>query len=144
LLLTLATHANAGDPQLNSLAPYGIQRGTEAKLTLSGTGMATVQEILFYTPGFTVKSLEAPKDDTLNAVIVVAPECELGIHAFRLRATGGVSNLRTFTVGNLPEVAEVEPNSVFNQAQAIPLNVTVSGVVQTEDIDNYAVQLKKG
>src|SRR5262249_10199286 len=90
LLLSLASGASANDPQINSLAPYGVQRATEAKLTLTGTGMATVQEILFYTPGFTVKSLEAPKDDTLNAVIVVAPECELGIHAIRLRSSGGV------------------------------------------------------
>ena len=77
-------------------------------------------------------------------MIVVAPDCQLGIHALRIRSLGGVSNLRTFTVGNLPEVAEVEPNTNFKQAQAIPLNVTVSGVVQSEDIDHFAVELKRG
>jgi pre-peptidase len=144
LLTGLTAAVQAGDPQINSLAPYGIQRGTEATLTLSGTGLATVKEFLFYTPGLTVKNIEASKDDALKAVIAVAPDCQLGIHAIRIRSTGGVSNLRTFTVGNLPEVAEVEPNTNFNQPQAIPLNVTVSGVVQTEDIDHYAVELKKG
>jgi pre-peptidase len=142
--LLLAPTAHAGDPQINGLAPYGIQRGTEVTLTLTGTGMSAVKEFLFYTPGFTVKSIEAPKDETLSAVIGVDPDCQLGIHAIRIRSAGGVSNLRTFTVGNLPEVAEVEPNTNFHQAQPIPLNVTVSGVVQSEDIDHYAVELKKG
>ena len=144
LLLALSGAARAGDPQINSLLPYGIQRGTEATLTINGSGLATAKEFLFYTPGFTVKSIEAEKDDTLKAVVAVSPDCQLGIHAIRIRSLGGVSNLRTFTVGNLPEIAEVEPNTNFDQPQAIPLNVTVSGVVQAEDIDHYAVELKKG
>ena len=36
-----------------------MQRGTEAEFTISGGGLADVQEILFYTPGFTVKKLDA-------------------------------------------------------------------------------------
>ncbi len=72
------------------------------------------------------------------------PDCQLGIHAIRLRSLGGVSNLRTFTVGNLPEVKETEPNNDPEQAQPIPLNVTVSGVVQAEDIDHFVVELKQG
>src|SRR5262245_8689992 len=134
----------ANDPQINSLSPSGIQRGTEATLTISGTGLATAKEFLFYTPGITVKSLEAAKDDTLKAVIAVAPDCQLGTHAIRIRSLGGVSNLRTINVGNLAEVAETEPNTAFDLAQPIPLNVTVTGVVQTEDIDHFAVELKKG
>jgi Bacterial pre-peptidase C-terminal domain len=143
-VLLLGPQLIAGDPQINGLSPYGIQRGAEAALTISGTGLATTKEFLFYTPGLTLKSLEAAKDDTLKAVIAVAPDCNLGIHAIRIRSLGGVSNLRTINVGNLAEVAEKEPNTAFDLAQPIPLNVTVTGVVQTEDIDHFAVELKKG
>jgi len=80
----IATTARAGDPQINSLAPYGVERGKEVTITFTGSGLATASEILFYTPGFTVKTLESPKDDTLKATIAVAPECELGIHAVRI------------------------------------------------------------
>src|SRR6266513_5013497 len=80
-VVLLTATAVAGDPQINSLSPYGIQRGTEATLTLNGTGLATVKEFLFYTPGFTVKNIQAEKDDTLKAVIAVAADCQLGIHA---------------------------------------------------------------
>src|SRR5215212_9768308 len=99
LLLLFASPLLAGDPQINSLTPYGMQRGTEVTLAIQGSGLASAKELLFYTPGFSVKSLAAEKDETLKAVISVAPECQLGIHAFRVRSLGGVSNLRTFTVG---------------------------------------------
>jgi len=136
--------ALAGDPQINTLTPYGIQRGTETTFTFTGSGLATAKEILFYEPGLSVTKLEADKDDTLKATIAASADCQLGVHAIRLRSLGGVSNLRVFTVGNLPEVAEKEPNSKLDQAQAISLNVTVSGVVPPEDVDHFAVELKKG
>jgi hypothetical protein len=144
LLLVAAGHAWAVDPQINSLSPAGLQRGSQATLTIRGTGLANVQEILFYSPGFTVQKLEAPKDDTLVATLEVSPQAELGIHALRLRSRTGVSNLRVFTVGPFPAVAEVEPNSRPDQAQQVPLNVTVEGVVQAEDVDWFVVALKQG
>src|SRR5262245_1213691 len=141
--IALGTFALAADPSMNSLAPAGVQRGTETEFTITGGNLAEVQEILFYTPGFTVKKL-TPTENNLKALIAVAPDCQLGIHAIRLRSLGGVSNLRTFTVGNLPEVKEVEPNTLFTQPQAISANVTVSGTIQNEDVDHFVVELKKG
>ncbi|HZN35450.1 MAG TPA: PPC domain-containing protein, partial [Pirellulaceae bacterium] len=142
-LALVATAALAADPSMNSLAPAGVQRGTETEFTITGGNLADVQEILFYTPGFTVKKL-TPADNNLKALIAVAPDCQLGIHAIRIRSLGGVSNLRTFTVGNLPEVKEIEPNTLFTQPQAISPNVTVSGTIQNEDVDHFVVELKKG
>ena len=52
--------------------------------------------------------------------------------------------LRTFWVGALPVVDEKEPNSDFTAPQKIPLNVTVHGVVDNEDVDYFAVECKKG
>jgi len=143
-VLLFATMAVAADPVVNSNSPYGLQRGTETTLTFNGSGLANVKEILFYTPGFTVKSLEAKDDASLKAVVAVAADCELGIHAIRMRSATGVSNLRTFTVGHLAEVQEKEPNNNVEQPQVVPLSVTVSGVVQSEDTDFYAVELKRG
>src|SRR5438067_2424399 len=110
-ILLFASVALAGDPQITTLLPAGVQRGTEATFTITGSGLATAKELLFYTPGFTVKKLEADKDDALKVLVAVSPDCQLGNHALRLRSLGGVSNLRMFTVGNLPEVAETEPNT---------------------------------
>ena len=82
--------ARAADPQVNTMSPYGMRRGTEAEWTISGTGMTGAKELLFYTPGFTVTNLQSSADDTLKATVSVAPDCQLGIHAFRIRSTSGV------------------------------------------------------
>src|SRR5262245_23480707 len=82
-LVGLCAIARAGDPQINSIAPWGVQRGSEATFTITGTGLTSAKEILFYTPGFTVKDLVADKDETLKATVAVAPDCQLGIHAIR-------------------------------------------------------------
>ncbi len=135
----------AVDPDLSAVSPTGIQRGAEIELTLSGANLAKSQEILFYSPGFTVKSVAPAADNnSVKAVVAVAPDCRLGIHALRVRSLEGVSDLRTFTVGNLPEVKEVEPNTDFAAPQVVPLNSTISGVIQTEDVDHFVVDLKKG
>lgn len=144
LLALLPSAVCAVEPSLGSIAPYGVQRGTEIELVFGGARLADSKELLFYSPGFTVKSLAAENDGAVKALIAVAPECRLGIHAVRLRTNTGVSNLRTFTVGNLPEVKEVEPNNDFTAPQVVPLNVTLSGIVQSEDVDQFVVDLKKG
>lgn len=138
-----ASDAFAVNPQVNEIVPYGFQRGTEVEVEFKGARLSDADEPLFYSPGITVKAWEA-SDNAVKAKLAIAPDCRLGIHAVRLRAESGISNLRLFSVGNLPEVAETEPNSTFEQPQAIPLGVTVTGVVTTEDVDYFVVEAKKG
>ena len=134
----------AASPVLSVIQPRGAQRGTEAVLTFSGGRLADAQEVLAYYPGIAVKKMEVVNDATLKVTATIAADCRLGEHAFRVRTATGVSELRTFWVGALPVVEEVEPNSDFDKPQPIPLNVTVHGVVQTEDVDYFVVECKKG
>ncbi|MFQ3651352.1 MAG: PPC domain-containing protein [Gemmataceae bacterium] len=139
----VSSSLQAASPVLNGVTPRGVQRGTEVVLTFNGARLADSQEILFYSPGFTVTKLE-PTPNAVKATVQVAPTCALGEHAVRVRTASGISELRTVWVGAYPSVAEVEPNNEFTAPQKIGLNVTIEGVVQTEDVDYYAVQLKKG
>lgn len=134
----------AASPVLSAIQPRGAQRGAEAVLTFSGARLSDAQEVLAYYPGVTVKKTEVVNDATLKVTVAVAPDCRLGEHAFRVRTATGVSDVRTFWVGALPAVEEVEPNSEFEKPQPIPLNVTVHGVVQSEDQDYFVVECKKG
>ena len=143
IVASLAAPALAVDPDLNAVSPTGVQRGTEVELTFSGANLGKAQELLFYSPGFTVKSL-TPADNNVKALVAVAPDCRMGIHAVRVRSLEGISDLRTFTVGNLPEVKETEPNNDFAAPQVVPLGSTISGTVENEDVDHYVVELKKG
>ncbi|HUR55770.1 MAG TPA: hypothetical protein VMZ71_16655, partial [Gemmataceae bacterium] len=131
-------------PSLGGIQPRGATRGTEVVLTFQGARLADAQEILVYYPGIAVKKLEAVNDTTLKVTAAIAADCRLGEHAFRVRTASGVSDLRSFWVGAMPTVEEVEPNSEFDKPQVVPLNVTVHGVVQAEDVDYYVVECKKG
>jgi hypothetical protein len=106
--------------------------------------LTDAQEILFYTPGFSVTKFQVVNDNQVKATIKIAPDCRLGEHAMRIRSATGISELSTFWVGALPTIDEKEPNSDFTAPQKIPLNVTVLGVVDNEDVDYFAVQAKKG
>jgi hypothetical protein len=139
-----ATPAAAVSPVVNAVSPSGFQSGTEVEATFSGARLGDAQELLFYSPGIEVAEFKAESDSLVKAKLNIRPNCRLGIHAVRLRSASGISDLRTFTVGPLPEVAEQEPNSEFESPQAVPLGCTISGVVQNEDVDYYVVEAKKG
>ena len=144
VLCVLCGESFSASPTLSSIQPRGAQRGTEATLTFAGARLADAQEVLAYYPGIAVKKMEVVNAAQLKVTVAIAPDCRLGDHAFRVRTATGISEVRSFWVGALPVVEELEPNSEFDKPQAIPLNVTVHGIVQPEDQDFFVVECKKG
>ena len=136
--------AVAASPRLSIITPRGIQRGHEHVLTFHGSRLATAQEIFFYSPGFEVKAIEPDGNDRVKVTVNVAAEVMPGDYVAQVRTEDGISDFRTFFVGLLPTVAEVEPNSDFAQPQPVTLNVTTAGVIQNEDVDYFAVDLQEG
>ncbi|MCY2964100.1 MAG: PPC domain-containing protein [Planctomycetota bacterium] len=143
-LFTVSATVQAASPSFGGTTPRGAQRGTELEVTLSGGQLQDAQEILFYEPGIEVTKFEVVNAGAVKATFKISPECQLGCHRLRIRTASGISDLRPFFVGALPEVAEKEPNSEFSTPQAIPMNVTVTGVADYEDVDYYVVEAKKG
>jgi hypothetical protein len=134
----------AASPELNIILPRGGQRGTEIILNLQGTRLADAKELVLYQPGFEVSKLEVVNPGHVKATMKIAADCPLGEHALRLRCLSGTSTLRTFWVGALPCVDEVEPNNDFAKPQPIPMNCTVQGLITPEDVDYFVVEAKKG
>ena len=144
-LCALCGESFSASPLLNAIQPRGGQRGTEVELKFTGFRLGDSKEVLGYSPGVEVLKVTPHANDNEVAVRVkIAPDCRLGEHAFRLRTASGVSDLRTFWVGALPVVPEVEPNTEFEKAQPVPLNVTVHGDIGPEDVDHFVVECKKG
>ncbi len=147
-LAFLAAASLAASPSLLRVSPPGGQRGAEVAVTLEGSRLQEAKEILLYDPDITVIKLDSAADKkadkAVKATLRVAPLARLGEHQLRLRTTTGVTELRTFWVGALPSVEEIEPNNDFNTPQKIDLNVTVHGTILPEDVDHYAVQCRKG
>jgi len=143
-LLIVAAPAWAVAPVVRLIQPMGGQRGTEVAVTLSGQRLTDIQEVLFYQPGITVARIVGGKEAQAVVTLKIAETADLGLHDFRVRTATGVSSLKTFSVGTLKDMAEVEPNNDFARPQKIDMNVTVNGVAGNEDVDYYEVHATKG
>jgi hypothetical protein len=144
IALAAASLATAAEPQFSGMSPYGFQRGTEIEATFVGNRLNDAQQLLLYSPGVEVTKITPVNDGSFKAKLKIAPDCRLGIHALRIRTATGLSNLRTFSVGALPEIAQKKPNNEFEHPQIVPLNCTINGVVLNEEVNYYAVEAKKG
>jgi hypothetical protein len=134
----------AVEPQLGNLTPDGYTRGQEVEMTFSGARLGDAKGILFYSPGLQLSGITPVNENSFKAKVAIAADCRMGLHALRVQTASGVSNLKMFSVGNLPIVDEKEPNTEFTKPQEVPLNVTIHGVVQAEDQDFFLVEAKKG
>src|SRR5205823_15041971 len=144
LTLGLLSTADAATPSLGAIRPVGGQRGTERDVTFSGARLGDALEIVYYQPGITTVSIKKLNDNAVQARLKLAPDCALGLHDVSVRTATGISELRTFSVGALNEIDAKEPNNDFQAPQPIPMNVTVNGVADNEDVDYFVVPAKKG
>ncbi|MDF1661305.1 MAG: peptidase [Planctomycetota bacterium] len=137
-------NAEASSPTVSVVAPRGAQRGRKLEIRVYGQRLKDAQELLFYTAKIKAENVKVINDRQVRVKIHILPDCPLGEHSLRLRTQSGLSELRTFWVGHLPDVAEKEPNNEVHRAQKIPLNVTVQGVIKNEDVDRFKISAKKG
>ena len=144
VLCVLSGESTAAPPTVESVSPGVGQRGAEFTLTLVGARLNDPQELMLYSPGVVCTKLVAASENEVTATLKAAPDCKLGEYPFRLRTNGGASELRTFRITPFPVIAEKEPNDTREQAQAVPPNVTVVGIVEDGGVDRFAMTLKKG
>lgn len=142
--LLAASFAHAASPNLGNLLPRGGQRGTDVELRFVGSGLADAVDLLWHEPGIAFKQVVSAADGEFKCIVSIAPDAALGRHAVRVRTNSGISNVRIFSVGALPEMLETEPNSDAAHAQAVALGTTVNGVAQYEDVDYFVLDLAAG
>jgi len=156
-----------GLPQsrLDSVLPSGGKAGTTVDVSITGTDLEEADGLLFSHPGFKAdfidlpppkvdpkaKMPEPPKKGVRTGVaagkfkVTVAADVPVGQYDVRVFNKWGVSNPRFFTVGDLLEVEEKEPNNDIGEAQKVELNTTINGVIATPtDVDFTVFAGKKG
>ena len=147
LLLSVAIFCpvlQAGPPSMERLQPAAGQRGTTFTLTITGSGLQRVSEVLLYNSGVRCESLRASSETALEVTLSADASVPPGPQALRLRSPEGLSELLTFQLTVLPVVVEQEENNTVANAQPVPLNSTVVGVVTAADADCFRVWLAKG
>jgi hypothetical protein len=126
--------------RITSLSRVGVRSGESVEVTLRGSDLEGVNQLWFDDPG-----LKAIRLKDLTFRVTCSPAVLLGQHDVRAVGTFGVSNPRTFVVGDRPEAAEVEPNNTPEKATSIVVNSVVDGEISAAtEIDDFAFEGKKG
>ncbi|HEY2157108.1 MAG TPA: pre-peptidase C-terminal domain-containing protein, partial [Isosphaeraceae bacterium] len=136
--------AVAASPTIESVVPAVGQAGKEFVVVLAGARLKEAREVVFYGTGLECSKLVAASENEVRATLRASADCPIGPHPFRVRTPGGLSELKVVHVSPLPVVAEVETNDAPRSAQAIAPNTTVAGVIDSGDVDVFAVALRKG
>ena len=119
-------------------------RDSVQEIRIRGQRLDEAAEMLFYSEGIKATNIVVEKSTSLKASLSISKETAFGQHNLRVRTNEGLSNLYTFWVGPFPNLKEEEPNSAFDQAQGIPVNTTVNGVIINEDVDYFEINATKG
>lgn len=150
-LVPTATLAQLPQARLQSIFPAGGQRGTTVEISQAvGTDLDKATELVFSHPWFksvlkvnTVDKRQQPVYG--NWTVTIPAGLPLGIYDVRIGGALGLSNPRSFVVGDLVEVRETEPNNRRDKAGQLAINQTLNGRMDAgTDIDWFKFTGKKG
>ncbi|WZP00759.1 PPC domain-containing protein [Isosphaeraceae bacterium EP7] len=142
LITVLAAPAWAGPPAYDRLFPPGGRRGTTVAVKAEGTFASWPLK-----PWISGKGIEiVPRAGKGELSFKIADDAAPGLRWVRLIGVEGAGPLRPFVVGTLPELGEVEPNDGPKAWQAVdgPAAVINGRLSKNDDVDGYAVDLKRG
>ena len=158
-------------PTLNSVAPFGVARGTTVELTVEGLNLAHASAVYFSRSGVTgrilrIKELPDLPDirlgsngtpssidlgplPPLNQVTVeveVSPDAEIGPVSFRLLTPLGTSPEGRFLIEPYyGETPDLEPNDTPEKAFETILPAILSGTISKPgDVDYYRIKVDAG
>ncbi len=131
-------------PVLAWIYPAGGQRGTTFEVTASGTSIVP-QAVLVTGGGVTGKLVDGATPNKAKFSLTIAPDAEPGERELRILNAGGVSNRFRFIVGDLPEIAENEPNSEKAAPQKLAaLPIVIDGQILESDRDYFRFPAEAG
>src|SRR5262245_48190884 len=150
-----------GPPVLRELQPWGGQRGQTVTLTMIGDGLLPGAEVFSGIPGTIEERDPTDSSDRLEFKLAIPADAPLGVYPLRVRTSKGLSQAQFFSVGDLPEVNETEPNDALEltnqlslalprentaamQLQHLTLPVTVNGTASGADQDAFWFSGKQG
>ena len=119
VMITLSTTVSADPPRLDATSPVGVERGKAMSVTVHGSGLKDGPHLI--APfDFRIDALSAGGSDesTWKFNLLVDPRVSAGVYPIRVVTDSGVSNPILFAVGQVPQVAEVEPNNTVRDCAA--------------------------
>ena len=141
VLLMVCGLVHAEAPKLEALFPAGGQVGSSFVVTASGRIEADAHLWTDTTGVYLV-----PNGKKREWQVTLTPEAKPGLFLIHAANADGASEPRWFSIGTLPEVAEVEPNDEAGKGQPMDtLPVCVNARLdKSGDMDGYRVKLAAG
>lgn len=134
-----------------AVVPSGGQKGQTVEVRVTnGKDLEDLDSLWFSHPGIKavpkMQDSNGKKTPVANTFLVtVGKEVPVGVYDVRAHGLYGLSNPRSFVVGDLAEKAEVEPNNKSDQATAIIMDSVVNAGLQgATDVDYFSFPGKKG
>jgi hypothetical protein len=133
-------HAQFPQPHLDQILPLGGSAGSQIVLDLSGRDLDDVKSLHFDHPGF---KAELVKPNQFR--VTIAANVPTGTHEVRAVGKHGISNSRLLVVSRgLKEIHEIEPNDTPDKAQAVPMNVAITGTSDNNGEDLFRFPAHQG
>lgn len=132
--------AASPSPVLETIFPLGCRAGDTVEVTISGTQLDKVRTLLSNIAEFRCETI-----DSRRYKISIAAEVAPGSYDLWAVGDEGISNARSFAVGNRAEIVESEPNSLADSRLVVPLSSTVNGRIEPAgDQDFFRFEARKG
>ena len=141
--------AQLPQPRLYAVFPPGCQKGVPVDVLLAnGVDLDDTTALLFSHPGLkAVPKVNMADGKPVANTFTVTADGAVPPGVYDVRSVGkyGVSNPRSFVVGDRKEVEEVEPNNTRETATKAEVNTLINGRSNAAtDIDWFKVPLKQG
>ena len=145
--------AEAQLPQttIYALFPSGGQKGQTVEVRVTdGKDLDELDGLWFSHPG--IKAVAKTQDSNGKKVpvantflVTIGKDVPAGVYDVRAHGLFGISNPRSFVVGDLPEKAEAEPNNTKAQPTAMAMDSVINATLQSAtDVDYFSFPGKKG
>src|SRR2546428_10218778 len=140
-------------PAIRDIQPRGAQRGKTFTLYLRGDGLTQGAQVKSTLPA-SFSQLTLSKDPlsefggmarpntVLPFMVALKADTPIGFYPLRVVTPDGISNVVLFSVGDLPEVEEIEsknpkqPNNFSEEAQKVAVPAVINGTLEGADVDN--------
>jgi hypothetical protein len=152
LVSAVAALAQLPSPALTSIYPPGGKQGSTVDVSVGGQNLDDGERLIFSHGGITAqpKMAEATEFRPTPAkmpdqfTVTIAADVPAGVYEVRHVGRYGASNPRAFVVGSLNEVAKAGGNQKPATATEVTEGATITGRVDANNIDYYALSLKAG
>lgn len=139
-------------PRLNSIFPLGGKAGTEVELTVAGDAIEGAQQLVASHPSISAAPLMTkpdrffpePRAAENKFLLKIGADVPPGVYELRVANRMGVTNARSFAVGDVPETLEAEPNEDAETAGELAVNSIVNGACDARGFDVYKFKATKG